>query len=90
VTFDRLATTIRARQRAEAGFPGPAPQPSFSRRDTIGGRGTFSWREDFLPSQPGSLQEPPKKWGRNAPCPCGSGRKFKKCCGGSHPRLADP
>jgi hypothetical protein len=19
--------------------------------------------------------------GRNAPCPCGSGRKFKKCCG---------
>jgi hypothetical protein len=22
--------------------------------------------------------------GRNDPCPCGSGRKFKKCCGGSH------
>ena len=22
----------------------------------------------------------PKKIGRNAPCPCGSGRKFKKCC----------
>jgi SWIM/SEC-C metal-binding protein len=19
--------------------------------------------------------------GRNAPCPCGSGKKFKKCCG---------
>ncbi|WP_416233510.1 SEC-C metal-binding domain-containing protein [Arcicella sp. LKC2W] len=19
---------------------------------------------------------------RNAPCPCGSGKKFKKCCGG--------
>ncbi|RMG39956.1 MAG: hypothetical protein D6725_04310, partial [Planctomycetota bacterium] len=19
--------------------------------------------------------------GRNAPCPCGSGRKYKKCCG---------
>lgn len=25
-----------------------------------------------------------KKVGRNEPCPCGSGRKFKKCCGGSH------
>lgn len=24
---------------------------------------------------------PPAKIGRNAPCPCGSGRKFKKCCG---------
>lgn len=23
------------------------------------------------------------KTGRNEPCPCGSGRKFKKCCGGS-------
>ncbi len=22
-----------------------------------------------------------KKAGRNEPCPCGSGRKFKKCCG---------
>ena len=21
------------------------------------------------------------KVGRNAPCPCGSGKKFKKCCG---------
>ncbi|MEQ8493399.1 MAG: SEC-C metal-binding domain-containing protein, partial [Gammaproteobacteria bacterium] len=21
------------------------------------------------------------KTGRNAPCPCGSGRKYKKCCG---------
>jgi hypothetical protein len=21
------------------------------------------------------------KTGRNDPCPCGSGRKFKKCCG---------
>lgn len=23
-----------------------------------------------------------KKYGRNDPCPCGSGKKFKKCCGG--------
>jgi uncharacterized protein YecA (UPF0149 family) len=22
------------------------------------------------------------KIGRNEPCPCGSGKKFKKCCGG--------
>jgi hypothetical protein len=25
--------------------------------------------------------EPPSKVGRNDPCPCGSGKKFKKCCG---------
>jgi len=30
------------------------------------------------------LESPPAirdKVGRNAPCPCGSGKKFKKCCG---------
>jgi preprotein translocase subunit SecA len=29
------------------------------------------------------VAEPPdvKKIGRNAPCPCGSGKKYKKCCG---------
>jgi hypothetical protein len=26
-------------------------------------------------------QRPPQRVGRNDPCPCGSGRKFKKCCG---------
>jgi SWIM/SEC-C metal-binding protein len=25
-----------------------------------------------------------KKVGRNEPCPCGSGRKYKKCCGESY------
>ena len=23
----------------------------------------------------------PKKIGRNDPCPCGSGKKYKQCCG---------
>ncbi|MBC7140087.1 MAG: SEC-C domain-containing protein [Defluviimonas sp.] len=27
-----------------------------------------------------ALQAPAGKVGRNDPCPCGSGRKFKKCC----------
>lgn len=26
------------------------------------------------------IARPRKKFGRNSPCPCGSGRKFKKCC----------
>ncbi len=29
------------------------------------------------------------KPGRNAPCPCGSGKKFKKCCGFDLPREAE-
>jgi uncharacterized protein YecA (UPF0149 family) len=26
-------------------------------------------------------KEPERGIGRNAPCPCGSGKKYKKCCG---------
>ncbi|BDC98870.1 SEC-C metal-binding domain-containing protein [Persicobacter psychrovividus] len=36
---------------------------------------------EFLPdlsSQPRSAED---KVGRNDPCPCGSGKKYKKCCG---------
>ncbi len=30
------------------------------------------------------------KVGRNDPCPCGSGRKFKRCCGEARPAAAQP
>ena len=36
--------------------------------------------EGFSPPIPIVEQSP--KIGRNDPCPCGSGRKYKKCCGG--------
>jgi SWIM/SEC-C metal-binding protein len=29
---------------------------------------------------PPEPQKAEQKVGRNAPCPCGSGKKFKKCC----------
>ena len=32
-------------------------------------------------SQPVTVRRKEKKIGRNAPCPCGSGKKYKKCCG---------
>jgi len=31
--------------------------------------------------KPKPTQRKSKKIGRNAPCPCGSGKKYKKCCG---------
>jgi preprotein translocase subunit SecA len=33
------------------------------------------------PGRKASAKRSPEKVGRNAPCPCGSGKKFKKCCG---------
>jgi len=37
-------------------------------------------REEVLQTRPRSVVVAPKV-GRNEPCPCGSGRKYKKCCG---------
>lgn len=38
------------------------------------------WRQAFEEVQTPVVRKGPKV-GRNDPCPCGSGRKFKKCCG---------
>jgi len=34
------------------------------------------------PSRPMTARREGQKVGRNDPCPCGSGKKYKKCCGG--------
>jgi Protein of unknown function (DUF1186)/SEC-C motif len=35
----------------------------------------------FEPPKPPSADKKGRKIGRNDPCPCGSGKKYKKCCG---------
>ncbi|MEJ5359318.1 MAG: preprotein translocase subunit SecA [Desulfobacterales bacterium] len=40
---------------------------------------SFSGGGEAAPRRP--VQRSAKKVGRNDPCPCGSGKKFKKCCG---------
>jgi len=39
------------------------------------------WLDGRGPSVVSPIQSDAKKVGRNAPCPCGSGKKYKKCCG---------
>ena len=63
----------------QADFPGSAPQ------------GSQPAPQADIPGQPAGAPEPPKielpmkrdlpRVGRNDPCPCGSGKKFKSCCG---------
>jgi hypothetical protein len=37
--------------------------------------------DDYQDEEEDKPEPPPKKkLGRNDPCPCGSGKKFKKCC----------
>ena len=39
------------------------------------------YRQDTKSFLASVLTGRPKRFGRNAPCPCDSGKKFKKCCG---------
>lgn len=41
---------------------------------------TFGERPSLWDDTPGQAFNPFKNVGRNDPCPCGSGKKFKKCC----------
>ena len=47
----------------------------------FGDRHDAHGRETALGGSPEPYRAPPKV-GRNDPCPCGSGKKHKKCCGG--------
>ena len=38
------------------------------------------WRTKVVVSKEANLRARALRPGRNDPCPCGSGRKFKKCC----------
>ena len=38
-------------------------------------------RTEFLPEEVEPFEPSDARVGRNSPCPCGSGKKYKKCCG---------
>jgi hypothetical protein len=41
----------------------------------------FEWNDDDREAVAIEPYRAPARVGRNAPCPCGCGKKFKKCCG---------
>ncbi|MBN2898353.1 MAG: SEC-C domain-containing protein [Clostridia bacterium] len=52
---------------------------STERRQQAVVTGSSSASTEGVKSQPEKRTDP--KVGRNDPCPCGSGKKYKKCCG---------
>ena len=69
-TIEKLFMVQLAREA-----PQLQPQKQASQRVTLG-RG-----EGGEVSKPSTVKREGKKVGRNEPCPCGSGKKYKKCCG---------
>jgi preprotein translocase subunit SecA len=69
------------------GYPRPDRRPAASARRVEGGAGAAARSTPAGaaaaagPAAAAASGEPVGKVGRNAPCPCGSGKKYKKCCG---------
>ena len=79
----RALTRVRVEQRPteveEEAVAAPEPEPMFQHKEQPQQLSYSSEPEDLLgaPAQARAENKP----GRNDPCPCGSGKKYKKCCG---------
>ena len=79
----RALTRVRVEQRptevAEEVVAAPEPEPMFQHKEQPQQLSYSNEPEDLLgaPAQAKAENKP----GRNEPCPCGSGKKYKKCCG---------
>lgn len=56
------------------------PQQHRERAEFLREDGSWVYGDGEVKGNPTVRREAPKV-GRNEPCPCGSGKKFKKCCG---------
>ena len=79
----RALTRVRVEQRptevAEEVVAAPEPEPMFQHKEQPQQLSYSNEPEDLLgaPAQAKAENKP----GRNDPCPCGSGKKYKQCCG---------
>ena len=79
----RALTRVRVEQRptevAEEVVAAPEPEPMFQHKEQPQQLSYSNEPEDLLvaPAQAKAENKP----GRYDPCPCGSGKKYKKCCG---------
>ena len=59
----------------------PSATPSVLNTPNLGGGGQPRESQGGIDAAVSTVKRSEAKVGRNAPCPCGSGKKFKKCCG---------
>ncbi len=81
---------VQYRHDEAGGMPEPAAQPAQARQSAMARQAGAQAGTQAMPGSapaPGSAANPQpfvrddKKVGRNDPCPCGSGRKYKQCHG---------
>jgi preprotein translocase subunit SecA len=77
-----LIFKIQLEDRERARAKEPEGQIRAVHKSTVGmGYADTQPAEQVAPGKPKPVKRTGKKIGRNDPCPCGSGKKYKKCCG---------
>ncbi|MDY2845033.1 MAG: preprotein translocase subunit SecA [Eubacteriales bacterium] len=86
--FDEMITNIRDDTARMIMSVMPKPQVELKRVEVA-----KPVAANYSDSSPKQVNKPivnkVQKVGRNDPCPCGSGKKFKKCCGANIPGIDD-
>ena len=67
------APSVQRRPQRPLSYSGPDPDRSTAPRESA--------MDSRTRSVVGNIGPKPVRVGRNEPCPCGSGKKYKKCCG---------
>jgi preprotein translocase subunit SecA len=74
--MSQRASTVHPEASAFGGQPGTGGQPAKgAASDIVSEAAAAAEQEKAQPMRTGP------KVGRNDPCPCGSGKKYKQCCG---------
>ncbi|MFN7993304.1 MAG: SEC-C metal-binding domain-containing protein [Bryobacteraceae bacterium] len=76
----RLKAALAILDRASAPLPAPPEAPPERYIEELHNLAQSSYPELVPPSVPQPFVRSEAKTGRNEPCPCGSGVKFKRCC----------
>lgn len=92
--YEKLLSNLRRQQSAHPSFPAPGERNHPVGSSPINRLPQSPAAQSSSGARPSSLPTPSaggkgasaapvtaKKVGRNDPCPCGSGKKYKKCCG---------
>jgi hypothetical protein len=80
---ERAAIRQIAHETLKTLKPGYGKKPAHAASMFVGGMSLRSGVHPPTPPPSGSMPTLGRKIGRNEPCPCGSGKKYKKCCGSS-------
>jgi preprotein translocase subunit SecA len=77
-----LMFKLQPAQQEQAAKGRPEKRMQAVHQSTVGmGYADTQPAEEVAPGKPKPVKRIGKKVGRNDPCPCGSGKKYKKCCG---------